>query len=851
MDEGPIKKRTIKRATQRALIMGGSIAAIVVVAGSAVYFTYSAYRERADAALKASQEMVAGELGAAFAETIGDVRSTMTELAKEPTVIEALKSGDPGVLAERAAALRPLVPDAVGLRLLPRDTREIDPGAKPPLKLAALDMLNRARASDAPIPAEVHLYGSDDQHLAFVERVVDENGTLLGFLHAGVAMERVAAALSSLPSQGGYLELHQRVLKGDAVVIGRAGGKTRPPGIEYAEAPVDGTIWNLAYWGEPELVAGAGGAAAGGGAALVWAALGAVLLLAGGGAFVFVRGRGAGRAGERVVVYQGAVRAIMEGAHPGLEHLVPGLEPSVSGRRPAAGAPIEDRLAGEDITSFARAPAGRAPAAVGSEEPIQPGAAPPKAAAKAAAPAARAEAAELPENIFRAYDIRGIAGETLTAAGVYAIGKALGSEAYERGQQGLVIGRDGRASSPELAEALIRGLRDSGRDVIDIGLVPTPVLYFATHYLDTASGVMVTGSHNPPQYNGMKIVLDGETLSGDAIKAIRERVASGDATSGAGSLQSAEILPEYIRRISEDIPVALGNAYKLVIDCGNGVAGAVAPQLFRALGHDVIELYCEVDGSFPNHHPDPSQPENLADLIDMVKLENADLGLAFDGDGDRLGVVDGEGNIIWPDRQMMLLARDVLSRCAGAQIIFDVKCSNRLAKVIEAAGGKPLMWKTGHSLIKSKMKEIGAPLAGEMSGHIFFKERWYGFDDALYAAARLLEVLLAQGKPPLDVFKALPGGVATPEIRVDVPEESHGALMKKLIAAAKFEGAKAVTIDGLRVDFADSWGLVRPSNTMPCLVLRFEGNDAAALASVQGRFRKLFAGVAPGLKLPF
>jgi len=458
---------------------------------------------------------------------------------------------------------------------------------------------------------------------------------------------------------------------------------------------------------------------------------------------------------------------------------------------------------------------------------------------------------ELPAGIFRAYDIRGVVEEKLTPEVVKVIGRAIGSEASALQQKTVVVGRDGRNSSPQLAEALIQGLRSSGREVIDIGQVPTPLVYFATHYLETGSGVMVTGSHNPPEYNGLKIMLNGETLFGDRITALRTRAQAGDFTSGQGELQATDILSEYIRRICEDVPVALGNAFKVVIDCGNGVAGAVAPQLIRALGHDVVELYCEVDGNFPNHHPDPSVPANLKDLIAAVKEHAADIGFAFDGDGDRLGVVDGNGAIIYPDRQLMLFARDVLSRNPGAEIVFDVKCSSRLPMVIEKSGGKPVMWKTGHSFIKGKLKESGAPLAGEMSGHIFFKERWYGFDDALYAAARLLEILMGLKQPPAEVFKKLPKGVATPELRVDLAESEHLAFMEKLKQSSGFGEAKVTTIDGLRVDFADSWGLVRASNTTPSLVLRFEGDNKEALNRVGSLFKKKLLEIDPKLKLPF
>ncbi|OGT85564.1 MAG: phosphoglucomutase [Gammaproteobacteria bacterium RIFCSPLOWO2_12_FULL_52_10] len=453
--------------------------------------------------------------------------------------------------------------------------------------------------------------------------------------------------------------------------------------------------------------------------------------------------------------------------------------------------------------------------------------------------------------IFRTYDIRGVVGKDLTPESVQKIGQAIGSEAAARKEKKIAVGRDGRLSSPELAAALIAGLRAAGRDVIDIGLVPTPVLYFATHTLDTRSGVMLTGSHNGPDYNGLKIVLAGETLSQDSIQGIYHRIMEDNLESGQGSLDTREITTDYIRRITEDIPVALGGAFKLVVDCGNGVAGILAPQLYRALGHDVIELFCDVDGKFPNHHPDPSQPENLQTLIDKIKTEQADLGFAFDGDGDRLGVVDGDGNIIWPDRQLMILAQDVLSRNPGAPIIYDVKCSRHLKAVITAGGGQPLMWKTGHSLIKNKMKEVNAPLAGEMSGHIFFKERWYGFDDALYTGARLLEVLMRTKGKPATTFAKVPNAVATPELRVDLPESAHQSFMGELRDRIAFADAEVFAVDGFRVEFHDGWGLVRPSNTTPCLILRFEADTQEALSRIKSQFHDLLLSVNPDLKLPF
>ncbi|MDO9372465.1 MAG: phosphomannomutase/phosphoglucomutase [Gammaproteobacteria bacterium] len=456
---------------------------------------------------------------------------------------------------------------------------------------------------------------------------------------------------------------------------------------------------------------------------------------------------------------------------------------------------------------------------------------------------------EIPATIFKAYDIRGIVGKTLTAEIVFEIGRAIGSEAIARKQDTVVIGRDGRLSGPEFAKSLGGGLRAAGVNVIDIGMVPTPVLYFATHHLNTGSGVAITGSHNPPDYNGLKIMLGGETLSGPAITALRTRIVEGKLANGAGTVKSVDVVPDYIARISSD--VKLKKPLRLVVDCGNGVAGALAPRVLRALGCEVSELFCEVDGHFPNHHPDPSQPENLQDLIRAVQAQHADLGLAFDGDGDRLGVVTAEGNIIWPDRQMMLYAKDVLSRNPGATIIYDVKCTRNLAQVIAQHGGIPMMWKTGHSFIKARMQETAAALAGEMSGHIFFKERWYGFDDGLYTATRLLEILSHDARAPSAVFAELPETVNTPELKLEMKEGEHFKLMERLQKSAQFPGAKLTTIDGIRADFDDGWGLARPSNTTPTVVIRFEADNEAALVRIQQQFRAALLTLEPNLKLPF
>ena len=448
----------------------------------------------------------------------------------------------------------------------------------------------------------------------------------------------------------------------------------------------------------------------------------------------------------------------------------------------------------------------------------------------------------VPAGIFRAYDIRGLVGSELTPAVATLIGQAIGSEVREQGLREVVLGRDGRLSGPELGAALSEGLRSTGCDVIDIGLAPTPVVYFASHHLRSGNCVAVTGSHNPPDYNGFKMVIAGQALSGEAVTALYRRITEGRLTLAEtpGDYRTQEVGEEYVRRIADD--VQLERPLKVVADAGNGVAGPLAEVLLQAIGAEVIPLYCDVDGTFPNHHPDPSEPHNLEDLVQTVKRFDADLGIAFDGDGDRLGVVTPDGTIIHADRLLMLFAADVLGRNPGAMVIYDVKCTGKLADFILRHGGSPLMWKTGHSLVKAKMAETDAELAGEMSGHFFFRERWFGFDDGLYAAARLLEILALREASPQEVLQALPDAVSTPEIKVPVADGTPHALVSLVVSAAKgedppFLGGRLSNIDGLRVDFPDGWGLVRASNTTPVLVLRFEADDEAALERIKALFR--------------
>jgi phosphomannomutase/phosphoglucomutase len=445
--------------------------------------------------------------------------------------------------------------------------------------------------------------------------------------------------------------------------------------------------------------------------------------------------------------------------------------------------------------------------------------------------------ADVPEGIFRAYDIRGVVGETLSEDIARQIGAAIGSEAFDRGQQTLLVGYDGREYSPALAEALIEGITESGRDAINIGSVPTPVLYYGTHNGDTQSGVMVTGSRNASDYNGFKVVLEGKSLVGDEVKALYQRIKDNNLTSGKGSVRASDFTQEYLDAIADDVVVA--QPLKVVIDCGNGIAGSIGPELLDSLGCEAVPLYCEVDGTFPNHHPDPTKPENLVDLIKTVKSQGADLGIALDGDGDRLVAVTAEGEIVWPDRLLMLFAKDIVSRNPGSDVVYDVKCTRHLNSVISSFGGRPIICRSGHSYIKEKILETNALLGGELSGHICFSERWFGFDDGLYSAARLLEIVGSQEEGLADLLKEFPQSVATPEIHISVDDESKFELIDALVAAADFEDASITTLDGLRVDFTDGWGLIRASNTEPAITLRFEADSVEALEDIKAEFREL------------
>lgn len=801
-----VLSRRFGRWQIRAVISAGLAVALALVIGAGGWLFLSRLSETAgkDAQIQraASAQDIAGQVG----ERLAAYERSLAELAALPETRALFAGADPAALAAAGQRHVGRFAGALKLRYIPAGNYQLDSASLPPLSYASLDMLIQAETNVETL-TEVHLHGTPAAHVVILEPIRNGAPRPIGFLHLSLSTAILNDLLSDIGPDEGYIELTQPVSNRN-IVLARAGAAAARQ-ADPATADIPGTRLQIAYWPQKSLVLSViedGGR---------WLPYLPVLLILLGALGFLLRKRKNAEAEARA-------RAESEAAADTLsETLV-----SAAGEEPAPAPDLDLHLNDpESITVIEIAPDKKTNVEI---DPV----------------------------IFRAYDIRGVVGKTMTEEAMHAIAGAIGARAEALGQQCLVVGRDGRNSSPGLAKILIEGLCASGRDVIDIGLVPTPLLYFATHHLDTGSGVMLTGSHNAPEYNGLKIMLAGHTLGGEDIREIQRLAGASELTEGKGKMRQVDIAADYLRRVADDIPVALGNTLKIVVDCGNGAAGVIAPKLLGMLGHDVIELFCDIDGGFPNHHPDPSQPENLRALIDRVKAEGADIGLAFDGDGDRLGVVDAGGRIIWPDRQLMLLARDVLGRNPGAPIIFDVKCSRHLQSVIEAEGGRALMWKTGHSLIKHKLQEVDAPLAGEMSGHIFFKERWYGFDDALYTAARLIEIFTGAHRKPAEMFGELPEDCATPELRLPLAEAEHADFMERLeeklmLRIALYHQAEVIRIDGLRIEYKDGWGLARPSNTSPCIILRFEGRNEAVLQRIQSEFAEAIRAAKPALELPF
>jgi phosphomannomutase/phosphoglucomutase len=826
---------------------------MVLLAGTGVYVTAKVVVTQAkDAAALASAQGVAR----ALKQHIVLLDNSLDKMAQDPDVIAAF--ANPNVLSSIPARLEKYLPSVRKIRLLPIGSIERDETNIPRMGYGDVDMV-KATFQDNPLPAIQGDIGPD-RHLAITRRVMQGNQAV-GIILASMSFEFIAQSLKDASISDGYLELRQ-----DKLVLATTENKSDSEG-DFRQVAVPGTSWNI-FYRDPN-TSGLGQTALLIGLILVPA------FLVFGACFICYRQLSTLLAQDQDWILQ-AFRDVLthrpKGSYPvtltGMNAVVGSMvrfnrEVELQGLSTAVSAKDDFELEGY-FDEFSISPpttktnqggtVAQTTTSLTKDEKAQ------ELIADEPTSGYMPEIIDIiPDTpkkndpgdaIFRAYDIRGIVGETLTKDIVYDIGRAVGSEAKELGCQTVVVGRDGRISSPTLAEALSNGIVSTGCHVLDIGMIPTPLLYFVVQHTEGRTGVMITGSHNPGNYNGLKMMVKGETLAGQRIQQLKHRIDSGDFVTGKGSIEhNGMFVSEYLGTLCEDIQVT--RTMKIVLDCGNGVAGDLAPVLFKTLGCEVIELFCEVDGNFPNHHPDPSKPENLVELIKAVKDQGADVGIAFDGDGDRLGVVDSKGKIIWPDRQMMLFAKDVLAGKPGSEIIYDVKCSRHLPDQIVKYGGRPLMWKTGHSFMKAKLKETGAKLAGEMSGHIFFNDRWFGFDDALYSAARLLQILSEDFRSSSDVFADFPDSISTPELNVELAEGENFTFIESLFANAKDTGGKIIDIDGLRLDFADGWGLVRASNTTPSLVIRFEADSKEAMATIQDKFRQMMLKVKPDTKLPF
>ena len=793
-------------------------------------------------------QAIGSSQAAAVQQALKQLQADSLAAARNPELLQALQSGDSLQVSEAERRLG-YWDGVIDAHLNRRGEAVQNATRAAPMNFAGLDMLRRAESGQQPA---VEAYRVGQRWLAYsaVTLRVSDSQPAQGTLLLAVDLQRLLAALPPLPAEYGQVQLLQQFANTAPQVLLQRG----EAGAGSAQTFSTGNPqWILSFTPGP-------GLAQGGIPPLM---LGLAALLALGGALI------------GLILVQGALQGRVNSDARQLGQMLKELSAGKSVKAFSLSVPALDALA----QSLARLPRR---SSEGSNTPLKGTAAAP-AAQPAAKPAELVDplfqdtdildidildedqdllgleqspamsnsqsAPKLPDDIFRAYDIRGVVGDTLTAEYAYWIGRAIGSQSLAQGEPKVIVGRDGRLSGPELLQQLVQGLLDCGCEVTDIGMVPTPVVYFAANVLEGRSAVMLTGSHNPPDYNGFKIIIAGDTLANEQILALKTRLDNNDLATGVGSVQQVDVLQRYFKTIRDDI--ALAKPLRVVVDCGNGAAGVIAPQLIEALGCSVIPLFCEVDGTFPNHHPDPGKPENLVDLIARVKAENADLGLAFDGDGDRVGVVTNTGTIVYPDRLLMLFAKDVVSRNPGADIIFDVKCTRRLTPLISGYGGRPVMWKTGHSLIKKKMKETGALLAGEMSGHIFFKERWYGFDDGIYSAARLLEILSLEKRNAEQVFSAFPSDISTPEINIKVTEQTKFGMIERLQREGQWGEANITSIDGVRVDYPKGWGLIRASNTTPVLVLRFEADTQEELERIQDVFRAQLLKVAPDLQLPF
>ena len=811
----PDTSRTSSRASQRAQEAARKLAAqrrkflllavllALAVTGAVARVTHETMV--VDVERKRTQELVTSELNIrsnSIEQYLNEQHQRVKQEAANPALAVRMLELDSEGRALLESSIGTRFYKSLRIRLIPVGTAALERDSETPIRFAELDLIRRAERRQETLP-EVAVIG-DNKHLQLIAPVVATDGQVVGSLMLVLSAEELLKSFAVGDSNMGEAQLLQRFPGSMPQVlekIGQGGG-----GVAQ-EREIPGSHLVVRFTPSPYLIS----------VARELPALWLILVCVVASVCLF-----AAMVAARLVVKEKSVAAAVPEK--------PAQQEKPTAATDAAG--IDSDLVSplyqqQDILDIA----------VIEEDADILGLTKATGKKAGAAQARELDPASVPAQIFRSYDIRGEVGVDLTPDLAEQIGAALGSEVLDQGENSIIVARDGRLHSEALSERLIKGIVRTGCHVIDIGVVPTPVLYFATFHLpETNSGVMVTASHNPAQYNGFKMVINGVTLADDAVQDVRSRILRQQFHKGEGSVEYRQIVGDYIDRIFSD--VALAGSVKLVIDAGNAVPGAVAPQLFEELGCDVIPLHCDLDGSFPNHQPDPGDEKNLQDLIARVQETQADMGVAFDGDGDRLVVVTASGQIIWPDQLLMLFARDVLARNPGADVIFDVKCSRQLNQVISSYGGRPIMWKTGHSPMKAKMIETGALIGGEYSGHIFIKDRWYGFDDGLYAMARLLEIITLRDQSIDDIFAAFPKLPATPELKIAVADNDKFALVEKLVQQGDFPNGKPTTIDGLRVDFAKGWGLVRASNTSAALTLRFEAETEDALEKIQQLFKR-------------
>lgn len=815
--------------------------------------------------------------------------SNHVQQAAGSNLVKSALQGDASAISQTATELKSFFPYASHILITPRGDAKKNPDSEPPVSFPQLDMIARAEKND-PLQPEIHLH--DKKAFLTIVQPVLNGKRAIGTLLVSYDLAPLRKLLPEVPAERGYVELIQTFANKPQVVYS-LGNRQHKQGEGYsAKGAVE--HWSARFY------PAAASNVIGSGMTMIWVLFGIGLVLAlilTGASYMLLNSALQNNATALASFFQAQIQhdkptkpftlGIFASLAQTLQRMFEdydrkarqALNKARDHQQPAAAkktATPQDALPDFDPTyhqndvldvDIHEDDHDLLSGAASANSPLEMNSMPADTGADSldlddmglddmglddmemAEPEMVREDITLSPTLFRAYDIRGTVGDTLDRDVAYAIGSAIGSEAADHRQDTIIIGRDGRHSSPELAEALAQGIQSTGVNVIDIGAVPTPVLYYATKTLQTQSGVMVTGSHNPPEYNGFKIVINDEPLSGKRIQALKDRVDEKRLHKGHGRYEAQEITRDYLERVCSD--VVLAKPMRIVVDSGNGIAGPLACQLLDALGCSVSQLYTEVDGNFPNHHPDPSNPDNLQDLIQSVADRDAEIGIAFDGDGDRLGIVTRSGKIIWPDRILMLYARDLLSRNPGADILYDVKCTRDVAEMVSSLGGRAILCATGHSLMKAKMRETGAVVGGELSGHIFFNDRWFGFDDALYSAARLLEILSMEPFDADTVFAEFPEKPCTPELHIPVSEADKFKIMEKLESQANFDGGNLVKVDGVRVDFPDSWGLVRASNTTPVLVARFEGDSEAALEQVKSVFREQLLAVEPGLNISF